>query len=63
MLLLVVYLGAIVAATFRYGRDRASRIPAALAAAYPTMHLSYGVGMIKGLWQFRDGWRRRFPPR
>jgi hypothetical protein len=36
---------------------------AALAAAYPTMHLSYGFGMIKGLWQFRDGWRRRTPPR
>ena len=28
---------------------------AALAVAYPTMHLSYGLGMIRGLWQFRDG--------
>ena len=62
-LLLIVYVGAIVAATLRYGRGRAAGIMAALAAAYPTMHLSYGVGMLKGLWQFRDGWRRRTKPR
>ena len=62
-LLLIAYLGAIVAATFRYGRGRSAGIMAALSAAYPTMHLSYGFGMIRGLWQFRDGWRRRTPPR
>ena len=61
-LLLVAYLGAIVVATVRYGRGRPAGIMAALAAAYPTMHLSYGLGMIKGLWQFREGWRRRTPP-
>jgi succinoglycan biosynthesis protein ExoA len=60
--LLVAYLGAIVAATLRYGRGRPPPVLAALAAAYPTMHLSYGFGMIRGLWQFRDGWRRRVPP-
>ncbi len=60
-LLLIAYLGAIVAATLRYGRGHRPAILAALAAAYPTMHVSYGLGMIRGIWQFRDGWRRRTP--
>jgi succinoglycan biosynthesis protein ExoA len=58
-LLLTGYLGAIAVATTRYGSGRQASVKVALAGAYPTMHLSYGLGMVKGLWQFRDGWRSR----
>jgi glycosyltransferase involved in cell wall biosynthesis len=32
-----------------------------LPAIYPVMHVAYGVGMLRGLWQFRGRWRSRTP--
>lgn len=54
---LATYAAADIAASVRY-RDR--RRPASvvlLAMAYPVLHLAYGFGMLRGLWQFRGRWR------
>ena len=63
--LLILELGAYAAATVvavaRYGSGRPPRTRAILAAVYPVLHLSYGLGMLRGVWQFRAG-RRVAPP-
>ena len=61
--LLVVELGlyaaALAAACARYGSGRV-QTAGLLAVVYPVLHISYGSGMLRGLWQFRG--RRRPPP-
>jgi glycosyltransferase involved in cell wall biosynthesis len=58
-----LYAGAITAAAVRYrDRDRPGS-GALLAVVYPILHLSYGIGMLRGLWQFRAGFTApRRPP-
>jgi glycosyltransferase involved in cell wall biosynthesis len=53
-----LYAAATGAAAARY-RDREDPTSAvALAVTYPVLHLSYGTGMLRGLWQFRRGFAR-----
>jgi succinoglycan biosynthesis protein ExoA len=47
-----IYSLATIAAAIRYGDLRRWRTLAGLLLVYPTMHLAYGFGMIRGLWQF-----------
>jgi glycosyltransferase involved in cell wall biosynthesis len=50
-----LYATATAAAAVRY-RDRDHRGSGALLAiVYPILHISYGTGMLRGLWQFRRG--------
>ena len=55
--LLVLELGlyavATVVAVGRYGADKPARPKATLGVVYPVLHLSYGLGMLRGVWQFR----------
>ena len=55
-----LYAAAIVVAVRRYGSGRPPGTAAALGVVYPVLHVSYGLGMLRGLWQFRG--RRRGSP-
>lgn len=44
------------AAIYYRDRRRAGSI-ILLAIVYPIVHLAYGFGMLRGLWQFRERWR------
>lgn len=55
-----LYAAATGAAAAWYGSGRPPRAAALLAAVYPVLHLSYGMGMLRGFWQFR-GQRRGMP--
>ena len=62
LLELGLYGSATAAASIRY-RDRATPGSAArLAVVYPVLHFAYGVGMLRGLWRFRQGFYRRMAP-
>jgi glycosyltransferase involved in cell wall biosynthesis len=62
----VIELGAYAAATgiaaARYrDRDRAGSA-ALLALIYPVLHFAYGIGMLSGLWRFRDRFTEKRRP-
>jgi len=48
-----LYAAATGAAAVWYGSGRPPRTAVLLAAVYPVLHLSYGMGMLRGFWQFR----------
>lgn len=57
-----LYAAATVGAAIRYGDPAQPGSSALLLAAYPVLHLSYGLGMLRGSWHFRSGFaglRRR----
>jgi glycosyltransferase involved in cell wall biosynthesis/predicted ATP-grasp superfamily ATP-dependent carboligase len=54
------YAGAVLACALPIARIYGLRCAAALAAVFPALHLSYGAGFLRGLW---DGVFRRRTPR
>ena len=57
-----LYGGASVVAAV-YFRDRTRWTSALdLLVVYPILHLAYGIGMVRGLWQFGIRGRRPGPP-
>jgi glycosyltransferase involved in cell wall biosynthesis len=50
--LVLLYLLANAAATLRYGSGQRAAVRLALFAAFPTMHLAFGTGMIEGFVRF-----------
>ena len=54
---LATYAAASTLAAIRH-RDRRRPLSALLlAVVYPVIHLAYGTGLLRGLWQFRGRWR------
>jgi len=49
------YLAADVAVSVRTAREDPAALPY-LPVAFPTLHLAYGTGFLKGLWRFRSRW-------
>jgi glycosyltransferase involved in cell wall biosynthesis len=46
------YLLAVLGAVAPVAARRGVRIAAALAASFPVLHLSYGIGFLRGVWEF-----------
>ena len=49
------YLAADAAVSVRTAREDPAALPY-LPVAFPTLHLAYGTGFLKGLWRFRSRW-------
>lgn len=58
---LATYALATTAAALSVRDRRRPRSTLLLAVVYPVLHVAYGTGMLRGLWQFRGRWRQRLP--
>jgi glycosyltransferase involved in cell wall biosynthesis len=55
-LVVATYAATVLACAFSAARAHGLRCAAALAGVFPALHLSYGTGFLRGIW---DGWFRR----
>jgi cellulose synthase/poly-beta-1,6-N-acetylglucosamine synthase-like glycosyltransferase len=56
----IPYLAADLAATVKAARHDPAAAPY-MVAAFPTFHVSYGTGFLRGLWRYRNRWSESKP--